>query len=542
MDHKPVLHAPAGFTVPVVDLISLRRSITETAGPGAASEILFRLGRQLGERAAREGLRRGDAPAAILEQGMAQLGDLGLGHARLRTVDLRPEERHARIAGNVRSNEPLWRSAHPNGEGTGEACEMTVGFLTGLAATATGLDVVCTPLQCGGMCAGEGCGFEIHPGHREAGHTGHPAPAGSARFFLRSMGTSLADADVSLDDLIDDNLDAIILIDRDNVIRFWNRGAERTFLYAREEAVGTPVGFLVPSDLLASDELGWIRRRIEAGETVQNHVTRRVRKDGVELWVSLNRAILHDSNGRAVGSMATLRDITRQRQTETELTRSRGLAMVGELAAKVAHEIKNPLAGIYAAVQILEREFEESDPKRDILGSVGIEIRRLDETVQDLLRFAKPAQPRPRPTDLRSFVGDLRESLQHNPEMCRHRVEIEIPEGLIVEFDARLVAQVFTNLFLNACQAMEESGELTVSAHTLDGEVVVTFADTGPGIHGVTTESIFEPFVTTKARGTGLGLPIARRNIEAHGGKLVARNREHGGAEFIVCIPLRAMV
>ena len=525
--------------MPVTELIDLGKWILEAAGPAPAAEILFRLGRRLGQLAARRFDAAGQETRRTLERGFAHLNRLGLGDVRLDKVELLPERGECTIAGAVRSTTPLWRSSRNGHDQVAEVCDITVGYLTGLAAAATGIDVVCTPLPCNGICEGAGCAFEIHAGHHEIESRGRPAPGGRARFFLRTMGQSLSSADVALDDLLEDSPDAVILIDSQDIIRFWNRGAEQMVLYTREDAVGQRIGFLVPDDLNEQDELGSLAARLARGEAVVNHITRRVRKDGVELWVSLNRAVLRDSSGRVIGSTAAIRDITHQRQTELELSRSRGLAMVGELAAKVAHEIKNPLAGIYAAVQILSRGFEVDDRQKGILDSIGGEIRRLDETVQDLLRFARPAEPRPRPTDLRTFVGEIRESLRHNPDMERHDVRIEIPEQLIVAIDSRLLGQVFSNLLLNASQAMEQPGTITITAQVIEPEVVIEVCDTGPGIPPSQLESIFEPFVTTKTRGTGLGLPIAQRNVEAHGGRLWARNHEQGGARFTISMPLQ---
>lgn len=526
-----------GIRVPIAELMDVGKWIVEAAGPAAAAEILFRLGRRLGHLTATRFGAPGAEPRAMLKRGFAHLSRLGLGDAHLDSIELAPDRGGCRLVGTVLATSPLWRSVRTGTGDAAEVCDITVGYLTGFAAAATGIDVVCTPLPCDGICAGPGCAFEIHPGHRELGARDHAAPGGRARFFLRSMGQSLSSADVALDDLLEDSPDAVILIDSKDIIRFWNRGAEHMFLHPREDAVGQRIGFLVPGDLIEADELGSLARRLERDETVLNHITRRVRKDGAELWVSLNRAVLRDSSGGVIGSTATIRDITHQRQTELELSRSRGLAMVGELAAKVAHEIKNPLAGIYAAVQILGRGLGADDQRKEILDSMGGEIRRLDETVQDLLRFAKPAEPRPRTIDLRTFVGEIRESLRHNPDMARHDVSVEIPERLIVAIDSRLLGQVFSNLLLNASQAMEQPGSITVAARVIDEEIVIDVSDTGPGISAANLESIFEPFVTTKARGTGLGLPIAQHNVQAHGGRLWARNLESGGARFTIAMP-----
>jgi PAS domain S-box-containing protein len=310
------------------------------------------------------------------------------------------------------------------------------------------------------------------------------------------------------------------------------------FGYTRTEVVGRPAGSILPEDLREQDELGWIRERLARGENLENHVTRRVRRDGTELDVSLTRTVLRDSQGKAVGSTAVIRDITEQKRTEAELGHALTLAMVGELAAKIAHEVKNPLAGIYAAIQLLARGCEPEDPRRQVFDDVSQEVRRLDETVQELLNFARPTPPKPRATDLRSFVRDLLESLRHQPQLAAHAVEVDIEEELVVSCDTRLLGQVFSNLVLNAGQAMERPGRIRIVARR-DGERSrVEVRDTGPGIDAERLESIFEPFFTTRARGTGLGLCIARKNVEAHGGLLAARSEPGAGAVFEFTLPL----
>jgi PAS domain S-box-containing protein len=519
------------------ELHALRRSIAEVAGPDAADEVLFQVGRRWGEREAARLRSLGDDQRSLLVKGFHSLDELGLGQVGLEELVLEPDSGNCRVVGTVMDAAEL-RMLSEAGAAEGTVCGLTVGFLTGLTAGVTGLDVVCSPFHCTQECDHCGCRFEITPAHRrEPRHTGRRAPSGSARFFLGAMGKTLADGDISLDDLVENTADAVILIGGDDRIRFWNRGAEQMFGWTREEVVGRKVGFVVPQDLLESDELGELRRQLERGGTIHNHVTRRVRKDGTELWVSLTRTVLHDSQGRVVGSTATIRDVTEQRRTEEELYRARGLAMIGELSAKIAHEIKNPLAGIYAAVQLLSRDFPGGDPRRVIFDDVGAEIRRLDDTVQDLLRFARPLPPHPRPTGLRTFVLDLLEPLRHQPEVQRHALKVEVPEELVVDIDPRLMGQVLTNLVLNAAQAMEEPGTIRVSSDCHRGRVVIDVTDTGPGVPPSQQPEVFAPFYTSKTRGTGLGLPIALKNVQAHRGTLELVPDGAPGAHFRISLP-----
>ncbi len=366
-------------------------------------------------------------------------------------------------------------------------------------------------------------------------------PGEGSRFFLDSLGGSLSDAEISLADLIEEAPDAIVLIDSQNVVRYWSAGAERMFQHRREDVVGRKVGFIVPADLLESDELGWLQRRIQEGGTVTNHLSRRVRKDGVELSVSITRSMLHDARGRPIGSTAIIRDISDQKRREEELGHARRMAMMGEMAATVAHEVRNPLATIHGTVQLLERRLggrlEPDDPARRSFDRIQGEIRRVDEIVEDLLRFARPGPPQTARRRIDGLIRDLLESLEGQADLARHEVSVEVEEGLCATLDDRLIGQVLANLVLNAAQAMPERGAIRVAASCRGDRVVIEVSDSGPGIEPEVLSRVFDPFFTTKRRGTGLGLAIARRNVESHGGEIRVESRPGGGTSFRVELP-----
>ena len=188
---------------------------------------------------------------------------------------------------------------------------------------------------------------------------------------------------------------------------------------------------------------------------VHNHLTRRVGKDGRECLVSLSRSTLQDSSGAVVGWTAVLRDVTDQVRVEEELSRARSLAMIGELAATVAHEIKNPLAGIHGATQILLHQTPAPDGRREILEHLANEIRRLDATVRDLLRFSRPEKPRLDRRDIRAYVGSLTKALREDAGFAGVEFDTTGDSQLFVHYDERLLHQVLMNLFENARDAME---------------------------------------------------------------------------------------
>jgi PAS domain S-box-containing protein len=308
------------------------------------------------------------------------------------------------------------------------------------------------------------------------------------------------------------------------------------FLFAPDEVVGRRIGRIVPQDVLDSGELERMRAELDQGRSVNNFITRRVRKDGVERWCSVTRSPLRDAHGQVVGSTAILKDITEQRRTEAELARSRTLAAVGEMSAKIAHEIKNPLAGIYAAVQVLSRELPPSHPHREIFDEIGEEVRRVDQTVIDMLRFSRPVPPKLAPHSLRAIVRDVVDPLRRVfPQVA---LELRVPDELVLSIDERMLSQVIENLVSNALQAVEGKGTRVIVESRVEADaVVLEVRDDGPGVPPALREEIFEPFVTTKTRGTGLGLPIARKNVAAHDGLLTLESAPEGGALFRVQLP-----
>ena len=212
-------------------------------------------------------------------------------------------------------------------------------------------------------------------------------------------------------------------------------------------------------------------------------------------------------------------------------------AQLGELAVNLAHEIKNGLAGIYAAMQLLARGLPPGEGKRAWFDEAALEIKRLDATAQDLLSFAGQPAPKPAPADLGEFLRSLAQRARNRPEVQLHRIEVSAPPDLVVALDPLLLGQALLNLIANAAQAMLSPGSIRLSARRAEGGVQIEIQDSGPGISPEHLGSIFAPFFTTKSRGTGLGLSIAKKIVEAHGGSLRARNLEGGGSAFTAELP-----
>jgi signal transduction histidine kinase len=236
---------------------------------------------------------------------------------------------------------------------------------------------------------------------------------------------------------------------------------------------------------------------------------------------------------------------------QQRLAHAERLASLGELAASVAHEIKNPLAGIAGAVRILAEDMPAADPRKEVMSEILAQIRRLDGTVHELLAFARPTRAEIGPCDLHHVLDRVLLMLAEDPSAANVRVVREYQSDLpTVSADGRLLEQVFFNVLLNAVQAMGGRGTITLRTNLpgpgavwtdgarLGPHVEVRLTDSGPGIPAHLLREIFTPFFTTKPRGIGLGLAITRRIVEQHGGRIGVENVPSQGAMFRICLPL----
>jgi len=222
-----------------------------------------------------------------------------------------------------------------------------------------------------------------------------------------------------------------------------------------------------------------------------------------------------------------------------ELKRSEHLATLGSLAAAMAHEIKNPLAGIRGAMQVIQETMPPEAEHREIIHEIIRQVDRLDATVKDLLTYARPPQPRRAPTDLNELVRSLVLFLRHEVPSGAVTFETHLDPALPkLSTDPELLKQAILNLLQNAVQAMAQGGALRISTLQRDGRVVLSVSDTGPGISEENLARIWQPFFTTRHRGTGLGLSIARNTIVAHGGTIEVTSVPGEGATFTIALPV----
>jgi PAS domain S-box-containing protein len=254
-------------------------------------------------------------------------------------------------------------------------------------------------------------------------------------------------------------------------------------------------------------------------------------------WWENHYVPLRGPGGAVTGAVAVSIDVTERKEAEEKLVRQEALARLGTMAAVVAHEVKNPLAGIGGAIQVLRDRLPARAADREILTEVLGRLKGLNALVQDLLDFARPRAPRFARVALGTTLRETVALLAADPAFSGLAVEIEGPDVTLVG-DADFLRDVFHNLLLNGAQAAGGKGPLRVTIEEGRERCRVTVRDPGPGIPADLAEKVFEPFFTTKHRGTGLGLSIARRLVEAHGGTLTLTSASGSGTAAVVELPV----
>jgi signal transduction histidine kinase len=229
-----------------------------------------------------------------------------------------------------------------------------------------------------------------------------------------------------------------------------------------------------------------------------------------------------------------------ERLHRTQMSRAEHLATLGELATGLAHEIRNPLAGIAGVIEIVGRDLPATSPARAVVKDVRREITRISRTLTDLLETARPRRPEVRLSNLNTTVEHAvmlaRQQVLSRPIKIELQKSLDLPE---VEHDSDQIHQVLLNLLLNAVQAMQGPGTVNVGIGSRDSFARVAVSDTGRGIPPQNLPNIFRPFYTTKGGGTGLGLSLARRIVEDHHGRIEVASAVGKGSTFTVLLPFQ---
>jgi two-component system sensor histidine kinase PilS (NtrC family) len=264
------------------------------------------------------------------------------------------------------------------------------------------------------------------------------------------------------------------------------------------------------------------------------------RLDGQVVPVRLTFSALRAGDGRRIGLIAACEDLSSIRAMEARMRAADRLASLGRMAANIAHEIRNPLASLSGAVEVLAGggTFDET---RDRLGQIVLkETGRLNNIIREFLEYARPAPLHRESVNVAEALDEVLLLLEHRATPGTLKVVREFPPALMWNVDRQQFRQAIWNLCVNAFQAMPEGGELRVTTAVTGRNLVLRVSDSGEGIVATDLAQIFEPFFSTKADGSGLGLALVHRIVQEHGGEIDVQSRPGAGTTFTLTIPAHA--
>jgi PAS domain S-box-containing protein len=301
--------------------------------------------------------------------------------------------------------------------------------------------------------------------------------------------------------------------------------------YSREELIGQDHR-IINSGYHPKEFIRGLWRTIAQGNVWRGELRNRA-KDGSIYWVDTTIVPLLDAGGKPKQYLAIRSDITQRKAAEQQLADQAALAQLGQLATVVAHEVRNPLAGVKGSLQVLRSRVSTDPEDRQVIDAMISRLDVLNAKVEDIMRFAKPRSPVIEAVALRPLLVDAVASARAG----EGSVDIRVPDTTaVVRADREMVRAALLNLLMNACQAgSAEPIEVAVSEE--DGHCRVDIADRGAGFGETDPERLFEAFHTTKKSGTGLGLAIVRRLVSLQGGAVTLARRDGGGAIASLTLP-----
>lgn len=340
---------------------------------------------------------------------------------------------------------------------------------------------------------------------------------------------------------------AIMLLDTDGNVQLWNSAAEQTFGWKQEEVLGKPIR-IVPDELW-EEHLTYRRMMVENETRVSGLLTERLHKDGRKIPVRLETALVKGNDGKVIGLMGLLVDVSEQLRLEARVRRVERLEAIGQLAGGIAHDFNNMLTAMIGYSDLVVLESKNNPVVQHHIGNVLRAARRARELTQQLLAYGRRQVLQPRVVNLNRIVGDAEPILRR---LVRENVTLRFLneyEEAVVRADPHQLHQVLLNLVVNAADAIAEVGTIEVSVGRVDhpgGEIpggtyaVLKVTDDGCGMTDEVQKQLFEPFFTTKelGKGTGLGLATAYGIVRQSGGYVQVHSQVGNGSTFLVYLPL----
>ncbi|MFE8702846.1 PAS domain S-box protein [Cytobacillus sp. FJAT-54145] len=337
-----------------------------------------------------------------------------------------------------------------------------------------------------------------------------------------------------LQSFIDNNLDPVLIFDQNGILIEANHATEKSFGWTVKELIGTNIDNLplIPEDRI--DEVQNYKIKVLKGNGFLEHETVRLRKDGTYINVLITSFPIEDHQHLINGFAVIKRDITERKKAEELMIQSEKLSIAGQLAAAIAHEIRNPLTSIKGFLKLLQYS-NEKDLYYDIVHN---EINRIELILTELLSLAKPQKSKMIQCDIRKTLEHVTSLLEAEANMNSIEIikkfDLEVP---VILCDENQIKQVFINFIKNAMEAMSNGGSLKIEV-LLDDKIFIRFTDTGSGIPEEILSKIGQPFYTTKENGTGLGFMISKNIIENHNGTVKIISEVNKGTSVEVMLPL----
>ncbi len=353
-------------------------------------------------------------------------------------------------------------------------------------------------------------------------------------YGYRAAKKSLQDASAIKDQVVTSLPVGLIATDKAGKIAFFNSAAERITGFDLSRARGKAPDTVLPNHLCG------IIKSLDRDQLISEKEMECEFAGGRMVPVSVSASKIINEEGQFVGKVMIIRDLGEIRRLEEEVRRTEKLAAIGDLAAGVAHEIRNPLSSIKGIASYYKNKFEDGSEDKDMAGVMIEEVDRLNRVISELIEFARPTKLNTKPSDINELLKHSTRLLEQEAAAKNVHIRLHLPSDSIkASVDPDRLTQCFLNVFLNALHAMETGGRLTVSCSAEDGDRIrIVIEDNGAGIPPEDLSKIFDPYFTTKPKGTGLGLAIVHKIIEAHQGQVNVRSTVGQGTAFSITLPL----
>lgn len=336
---------------------------------------------------------------------------------------------------------------------------------------------------------------------------------------------------------------AIMIVDKNEKFIAWNQGAEKIFGYTESEVIGQPSSLLLPNEKKYFDELKRIQEEVIRNGQIRIFETERETKYGELLSVRLSVSKLPSDNGEYFGRSIIIKDFTEVKKLQAQVDQSEKLAVIGQLAAGVAHEIGNPLASISSIVQILQRKCKDGF-QHEQLSEIKDNIDRITKIVRELVDFSRPPSYETALHDITDIIRTAIGIVRYDKRVHNIKFEVHLQQQLpYVEVAADQLLQVFINIMINALDAVKGNGTLGIKSFSNERSVIVEFSDDGCGMEEDIMDKIFDPFFTTKevGRGTGLGLSVSYGIIRRFNGEIKVKSAPNLGSTFTIILPINGI-